>query len=381
MTSSSVGWSCATLNDGVTYMDLDLEEQRLQKELEETTTNFFGFNDWVIWLCLCVLFYTVMHQSMPHPFPAGACLGGFWYWRDSPKDPNTIRRGSGLNLSKKVLQYISLPKPQEVYMVFEFQFIGHMVLEFPRLRPNPMIPWHLQRQSLPRSQKVKFSILLYQGMSNTGPSANICSWYKNSPLVHFCSHLYQTRSIRHRSALRQLQRNFKVLAFQAAPMSSAESVLHFFQSLKGTWFPYSMILWSIGVLILFRSIDLEESNQQQGGMDPKTVGQSQSIPTPVRAHVKQTECKPVTQVASTMDALPAPAAKEETPLEPEASGVDGEKEEGEKPGVDVKQQLSRKAWQPLHIREKNFFKCCFTCACRTKRTCKCQKIMPHRISY
>ena len=189
---------------------------------------------------------------------------------------------------KSIAVYKPPKTTRSIYMVFEFQFIGHMVLEFPRLRPNPMIPWHLQRQSLPRSQKVKFSILLYQGMSNTGPSANICSWYKNSPLVHFCSHLYQTRSIRHRSALRQLQRNFKVLAFQAAPMSSAESVLHFFQSLKGTWFPYSMILWSIGVLILFRSIDLEESNQQQGGMDPKTVGQSQSIPTPVIAHLKQT---------------------------------------------------------------------------------------------
>jgi hypothetical protein len=32
--SSATGWSCGTLQDGVTYMDLDLEEQRLLKELE-----------------------------------------------------------------------------------------------------------------------------------------------------------------------------------------------------------------------------------------------------------------------------------------------------------------------------------------------------------
>ena len=100
-------------------------------------------------------------------------------------------------------------------------------------------------------------------------------------------------------------------------------------------------------------------------MDPKTDGQSQPVPTPVRALSKETECKPVTPVAETVGAAPpAPAAKEETPLEPEASVTDGdkgdghnggdngvvEKNEGEKPDDNVKHELSRKAWQPLYIR-------------------------------
>ena len=55
---------------------------------------------------------------------------------------------------KSIAVYKPPKTTRSIYMVFEFQFIGHMVLEFPRLRPNPMIPWHLQRQSLPRSQKV-----------------------------------------------------------------------------------------------------------------------------------------------------------------------------------------------------------------------------------
>ena len=37
MTSSSTFGSCGTLQDGIVYMDLDLEEQRLLKELQETT--------------------------------------------------------------------------------------------------------------------------------------------------------------------------------------------------------------------------------------------------------------------------------------------------------------------------------------------------------
>ena len=99
-------------------------------------------------------------------------------------------------------------------------------------------------------------------------------------------------------------------------------------------------------MVLYHPIDLEESNEQKGGMELKTVGQSQPVPTPVRAVSKETECKPVTPVAATVGAAPpAPAAKEETPVEPEANvgDGDGDKNEGEKPGVDLKREVSRKA--------------------------------------
>ena len=61
MASTSTGWSCGTLHDGVVVLDLNLEEQQLLKQLEEPHECCFQWGTFS-----CGMSYNLPLVSMHH---------------------------------------------------------------------------------------------------------------------------------------------------------------------------------------------------------------------------------------------------------------------------------------------------------------------------